>query len=41
MPISEKAETPNLEKQTPPPIAPKTSPPGLGVGLESPRSPHC
>jgi hypothetical protein len=25
-----------LEKQTPPPIAPKTSPPGLGVGLEKP-----
>jgi hypothetical protein len=39
MPISAKAETPNLKKQTPSPIAPKTSPPGLGVGLEKPAKP--
>jgi hypothetical protein len=32
---TEKAETPTVKKQTPPPIAPKTGPPSLDVGLET------
>jgi hypothetical protein len=38
---SEKAKVPNVEKQTPQPVVPKTGPAGLGEGLESQRSPHC
>jgi hypothetical protein len=38
---SEKAEMPNVKKQTPQPEVPKTGPVGLGEGLESQRSPHC
>jgi hypothetical protein len=38
---TEKAEMPNIKKQTPRPAAPKTGPVVLGAGLESPRSPHC
>jgi hypothetical protein len=38
---TEKAEMPNIKKQTPRPVPPKAGPVGLGAGLESPRSPHC
>jgi hypothetical protein len=38
---TEKAEIPNIKKQTPRPVPPKAGPVVLGEGLESPRSPHC
>ena len=37
---TEKTQAPNDKKQMRP-GPPKTSPAGLGEGLESPRSPHC
>jgi hypothetical protein len=38
---TEKADAPNVKKQTPRPIRPITGPLHLGAGLESPRSCHC
>jgi len=38
---TDKADAPNVKKQTPRPIPSKTGPFHLGAGLESPRSPHC
>jgi hypothetical protein len=38
---TEKADAPNVKKQTPPPMPPNSGPLHSGVGLESPRSTHC